>query len=377
MVIMQALKHLFGKNSMEELLVVLGITILCALGLYAARRILAHTLSALNRKIPGDIPQILADTVKRTSVPVILVISVYAGSETLTLPHALEALLRSVVVIAALVQVGIWGHFLAARLAAHYLSRKGDGNEVASGIGVLTILARIVVWTGVALLILDNLGFNITTLVAGLGIGGIAIALAAQHILGDLFASLSILLDKPFRVGEFIIVGDMLGLVEYIGLKTSRIRSLSGEELVFSNSDLLSSRIRNYKTMRERRVVFSVGVEYSTPFEKVKRIPRTIREIIQSIEGTRFDRSHFSAYADSSLNFETVYYVLDPDYNRYMDVQQAINLGIFEAFEKEGVIFAFPTRTVHLQTSEPVTADLSPSRAAASSPALTSTGEPS
>jgi small-conductance mechanosensitive channel len=359
MVIMQALKHLFGKNSMEELLVVLGITILCALGLYAARRILAHTLSALNRKIPGDIPQILADTVKRTSVPVILVISVYAGSETLTLPHALEALLRSVVVIAALVQVGIWGHFLAARLAAHYLSRKGDGNEVASGIGVLTILARIVVWTGVALLILDNLGFNITTLVAGLGIGGIAIALAAQHILGDLFASVSILLDKPFRVGEFIIVGDLMGSVEYIGLKTTRIRSLSGEELVFSNSDLLSSRLRNYKTMRERRVVFTVGVEYSTPYDKVKRIPQLIREIIQSMAGTRVDRSHFSTYAESSLNFETVYYVLDPDYNRYMDIQQEINLRVFEAFQKEGIVFAFPSRTVYLQTSEPVAMDLS------------------
>jgi small-conductance mechanosensitive channel len=356
---MQVLKHLYGKNSLEELLVALGIALLCVLALYAARKILAHTLSALNRKIPGDLPQILADTVRRTSALVILVISLYAGGETLTLPRTMETLLRSLAVLAGLLQVGIWGHFLAARLASYYLTRKDDGNGLASGIGVLTVVARVLVWTGVVLLILDNLGFNITTLVAGLGIGGIAIALAAQNILGDLFASLSILLDKPFRVGEFIIVGDLLGSVEYIGLKTTRIRSLSGEELVFTNSDLLSSRIRNYKTMRERRVVFSVGVEYSTPYDKVKRIPQMIREIIQSMEGTRFDRSHFSTYADSSLNFETVYYVLDPDYNRYMDVQQAINLGIFEAFQKEGIVFAFPTRTVYLQTSEPIAMDLS------------------
>jgi small-conductance mechanosensitive channel len=165
------------------------------------------------------------------------------------------------VVIAVLIQVGIWGHFLAARLVSYYLTQKGGGNEFVSGIGVLTVIARVLVWMGIVLLILDNLGFNITTLVAGLGIGGIAIALAAQHILGDLFASLSILLDKPFRVGESIIVGDMLGSVEYIGLKTTRIRSLSGEELVLGNSDLLSSRIRDYETMRERRVVFSVDVE--------------------------------------------------------------------------------------------------------------------
>jgi len=356
---MEVLKHLYGKNSLEDLLVALGIAVFSALALYAARKILAHTLSALNRKIPGDLPQILADTVRRTSGLVILVISLDAGSQSLTLPRAVESLLRSLVVVVALIQVGIWAHFLAARLASYYLTRQADGKDLTSGLGVLTVVARVLVWTGVVLLILDNLGFNITTLVAGLGIGGIAIALAAQHILGDLFASVSILLDKPFRVGEFIIVGDLMGSVEYIGLKTTRIRSLSGEELVFSNSDLLSSRLRNYKTMRERRVVFTIGVEYSTPYEKVKRIPQLIREIIQSTAGTRVDRSHFSTYAESSLNFETVYYVLDPDYNRYMDIQQEVNLRIFEAFQNEGIVFAFPSRTVYLQTSEPVAMDLS------------------
>jgi small-conductance mechanosensitive channel len=171
-------------------------------------------------------------------------------------------------------------------------------------------------------------------------------------VLSELFASLSILLDKPFQVGEFIIVGDMLGVVENIGLKTTRIRSLSGELLIFSNADLLSSRIRNYKTMQERRVVFTIGVEYNTPSQKLKKIPAIIRNAVETNEATRFDRCHFASYGDFSLNYETVYYVLSGDYNQYMDIQQKINLQIYEAFEQENIVFAFPTRTIHLKPAE-------------------------
>jgi len=200
----------------------------------------------------------------------------------------------------------------------------------------------------IVLLVLDNLGFNITTLVAGLGVGGIAVAMASQSVLADLFASLSILLDKPFKVGEFIIVGDMMGSVENIGLKTTRVRSLGGEQLVFSNADLLSSRIRNYRRMEERRVVFTIGVEYSTSYEKLKRIPGMIKDIILSVDHTRFDRSHFMNYGDFSLNVETVFYVLSSDYNLYADVRQEINLALFKKFEDEGIVFAFPSQTVYL-----------------------------
>jgi small-conductance mechanosensitive channel len=190
---------------------------------------------------------------------------------------------------------------------------------------------------------------KITTLVASLGIGGIAVAMALQNILGDIFASLSILLDKPFVVGDFIIVETHMGTVEYIGLKTTRIRSLSGEQLVFSNSDLLKSRIRNYKRMAERRVVFSIGVVYQTDHDTLKKIPDLIRKIIEDQDQVRFDRSHFQGYGEFSLNFETVYYVLSPDYNRYMDVQQAINLAIFRQFETLNIGFAYPTQTVFLK----------------------------
>jgi small-conductance mechanosensitive channel len=205
------------------------------------------------------------------------------------------------------------------------------------------------VWSVVLLLVLDNMGINITALVAGLGVGGIAVALAVQSILGDLFASLSIVLDKPFVVGDFLIIDDYMGSVEHVGLKTTRLRSLTGEQLVLSNTDLLSSRIRNYGRMQERRALFTLGVTYQTPRDKLRQIPEIIREAIEASEKTRFDRSHFKSYGAYSLDFETVYYVLEPDYALYMDIQQAVNLAIHERFEAEGIEFAFPTQTLFVE----------------------------
>jgi small-conductance mechanosensitive channel len=218
----------------------------------------------------------------------------------------------------------------------------------ATTIGALRFIAKLVLWTAVLLLALDNLGLDITTLVAGLGVGGIAVALALQSVLGDLFASLSIVLDKPFVIGDFIIVGDFLGTVEHIGLKTTRVRSLSGEQLVFSNGDLLSSRIRNYKRMAERRIVFGFGVVYQTPAEQLEAIPGMVREFIESLEKTRFDRAHFKGFGNFSLDFEVVYYVLVPDYNIYMDIQQQINLALYRRFEQDGIEFAYPTQTLYV-----------------------------
>jgi small-conductance mechanosensitive channel len=346
---MQLLEQTFLNNALQKWVLACAITFFGTLVLYIVSRILARSFAALDKRIPGDVARFLADTVNRTKLVVLLIASMYAGSKVLILPPALASVLRGLAIIGGFAQTGIWANFLVSRLVPYYVSRKGEGGEIVSAYGVLTLIARVVVWSAVFLLILDNLGFDITTLVAGLGVGGIAIAMAAQNVLSDLFASLSILLDKPFKVGEFIIVGDLLGVVEHIGLKTTRIRSLGGEQLVFSNTDLLSSRIRNYKTLQERRIVFTIGVEYSTPHEKVKAIPQMIKEIIESIENTRFDRSHFSSYGDFSLNFETVYYVLAPDYITYMDIQQQINLQLFKKFEEEGIAFAFPTRTIHLK----------------------------
>ena len=208
-------------------------------------------------------------------------------------------------------------------------------------------------WSIVLLLALDNLSIDVTALVTGLGIGGIAVALAAQNILGDLFASLTIVLDKPFLLKDFLIVNEFLGTVEHIGLKTTRLRSLTGEELVFSNADLLNSRIRNYGRMFERRVVFSLGVVYQTPRDKLAKIPDIIRSAIEAQEKTRFDRAHFKDFGAYALNFEAVYYVLVPDYNVYMDTQQAINFYIHEQLEAEGIEFAYPSQTVYVVREEP------------------------
>jgi len=183
---------------------------------------------------------------------------------------------------------------------------------------------------------------------ASLGIGGIAVALAMQNILGDLFASLSIAIDKPFVIGDFIVLGEEMGTVEQVGLKTTRIRSLGGEQIILSNNDLLQSRIRNYKRLQERRAVFAIGVTYDTPADKLERIPELIRQAIEAQADARFDRAHFKSFGASSLDFEAVFYVLKPDYNVFMNVQQAINLQLVRSFAGQGIEFAFPTQTLHL-----------------------------
>jgi small-conductance mechanosensitive channel len=255
-----------------------------------------------------------------------------------------------VVTLAWLLQGGLWISATLRVLLEYYQQEQESKDPAgASMINVLGLLGRILLWSLVLLLALDNLGVNITALVTGLGIGGIAIALAVQTVLSDLLASLSIVLDKPFTLGDFLIIGEHMGSVEYIGLKTTRIRSLSGEQLVFSNADLLQSRIRNFGRMFERRVVFKIGVTYQTPRERLTEIPGIIRAAIESQDKTRFDRSHFVSYGDFSLVFETVYYVLGADYNLYMDIQQAINLYIHERFEEQNIDFAYPTQTVFLQ----------------------------
>lgn len=221
-----------------------------------------------------------------------------------------------------------------------------------TAVQMLSLIARIVLWVVGFLFILSNLGIEITSLIAGLGIGGIAIGLALQAILGDLFSSFAIYFDKPFKVGDFIIVGDTLGTVERIGIKTTRLRALQGEEIVISNAELTSSRIHNYKRMAKRRIVFSFGVTYETPYEIIKRIPQLVAELFDAVENTELERAHFASFGDSALNFEVVYYVLASDYTMYMDIQQDINLKIMEIFARENVSFAHPTQTLYVHAEQ-------------------------
>jgi small-conductance mechanosensitive channel len=275
-----------------------------------------------------------------------VLVSLYVASWVLA-PTRWTDLIPRVATVGLVLQLGLWA---TAALTMFWTLRRArqiaaDPSTVAA-MDLVGFALRLVVWAAVLLVLLDNLGVDVTALIAGLGVGGIAIALAAQNVIGDLFSSMSIVFDKPFVVGDFIVVGDFLGTVEHVGLKTTRLRSLSGEQLVFSNSDLLSCRIRNYGRMFERRVLSSIGVTYQTPAAKLRRITEVIREIVERQDKVRFDRAHFQKFGDSALMFEFVYYVLTPDYNYYMDVQQSINLALFEQLAAEGVEFAYPTQTV-------------------------------
>jgi len=288
-------------------------------------------------------------TLEGTRSLVLFVVSAYAATLWVELPGRVGAFARAVTMIAVLVQIALWLIALTNAWLERFRQQNVAENAAAvTSMSALGFVLKLLVWVAVLLVALENLGVDITALVAGLGIGGIAVALAVQNILGDLFASLTIVIDKPFVEGDFLVLGEHLGSVERVGLKTTRIRSLSGEQLIFSNADLLSSRIRNYGRLAERRVLFGLGVVYRTPREKLERIPQILRECVEAQEPVRFDRAHFKQYGASSLDFEIVYYVLDPDYNLYMDIQQAINFAILDRFESEGIDFAFPTRTVHL-----------------------------
>jgi len=224
---------------------------------------------------------------------------------------------------------------------------------LSSSLGIIGFVLRVLVWLLVILLALDNFGVDITALVAGLGVGGIAVALAVQNVLGDLFASLSITLDRPFVLGDFIVVDDFAGSVEHIGVKSTRLRSLHGEQIVMANADLLGSRIRNYGRMQERRVLFTLGVTYETPREALLQIPAIIRRCIETQAETRFDRSHFAHYGASSLDFETVYFVLSADFTKHMDIRQAVYFAIHEAFEAAAIKRAYPTQKLWLAPVEP------------------------
>jgi small-conductance mechanosensitive channel len=203
--------------------------------------------------------------------------------------------------------------------------------------------AGLVIWALAFLLALENLGAEIGPLLAGLGIGGIAVALAVQTVLGDLLASMSIALDKPFSVGDFLAIDAFMGTVEHIGVKSTRLRSLSGEQIVMSNADILRSRVRNFGRMQERRVAMMLGVTYDTPRDVLRAIPQALREIVNAQSQTRFDRCHFMAYGQSALQFELVFFVTNADFNVYADIQQATNLAILDRFDEMGVKFAFPT----------------------------------
>lgn len=293
--------------------------------------------------------KVTIETIEKTVLPLLYFGVFYLAVGTLKLNPAINNAINVLgIVLLTIFSIRFLVSIANYSIEFYFIKREKDPAKRQSLKGILAIV-KVIIWGLAIVFLLDNLGFKISAVIAGLGIGGVAVALAAQAILGDLFSYFAIFFDRPFEVGDFIIIGDYLGSVEHIGIKTTRIRSLGGEQLIFSNTDLTNSRVRNYKRMQKRRVVFKLGVTYQTGLDKLKEIPKVIENVIKNIKDTGFDRAHFFQYGDFSLVFEVVYYIMGSDYNKYMDIQQEINFAIKEEFEKRGIEFAYPTQTLFLE----------------------------
>ncbi|MCA9365162.1 MAG: mechanosensitive ion channel family protein [Candidatus Moranbacteria bacterium] len=337
----------FFGNSLEAYAIAFGVFIIL-LGLFRFfQYFLIARVEKIAKKTETNIDDALLEIVQSIKPPFYLVLAIFLSVQ----PLAMADFVSKGVEILSILVLGYQVVTVAQILIGH-IARKGlkaDENPTTQGaVQLITRIARGVLWVLVILTVLSNLGVNVTSLIAGLGIGGIAVALAVQGILSDLLSSFSIYFDKPFEIGDFIVVGSHMGTVEKVGFKTTRIRSLGGEQIIMPNQGLTSTRVQNYKRMQRRRVVFHFGVTYQTPTEKLKNLPQTVKEIIENVQKATFDRAHWSSFDDSALTFEVVYYVESPDYNEYMDVQQKINIDIKKSCDDKKIDFAYPTQTIHM-----------------------------
>jgi small-conductance mechanosensitive channel len=346
-------KHfVFLRNSLEDWAVAIAVGLAATIAILTIRGFVLRRLAARSSAVSGLLDDFASAMLTRTYLLFILTFAIYLGSTFLQLSDKQDRFITRLGVAALLVQAAIWADTGLRAWRDRYRYGPNADSERRASSSVLCFFARLALWAVTVLMVLDNFAVNITTLIASLGIGGVAVALATQNILGDLFASLSIMLDKPFEVGDFIIVGDVLGSVEHIGLKTTRLRGLGGEQVVFSNGELLKSRIHNHKRMQTRRVAFVLRVAYGTSEEKLCRIPRIVREVVTARKEVEFERAHFFLWGEWSLNFEVVYHFQSPDYVRHMDAQQDIFLEIYRRFQQAGIDFAYPTSVVRLGERE-------------------------
>lgn len=345
---------LFGA-SVGNVAVAALVAVLAYFAMTLALRLALSRLTMLAERTTMRADDVVVDVLRGTNRGLVFLVALLIGVGMLDLPDRWASRVGQLWFLALAVQVALWANkavTVGLRAYAERQSLVGAG-QVSAAATLMSWGLRTLLWAIVLLAMLSNLGINITAFVASLGVGGIAIALAAQNILGDLFASVSIAVDKPFEVGDFIVLGSVAGTVEAVGVKTTRIRSLGGEQIVMSNTELLKQTVSNYKRLTERRIVFGFGVTYDTTPEQAGAIPGVVKKIVEESSQLRFDRAHFKSFGDSSLDYELVYYVLDPGYAVYMDEQQRINLGLMRELKALGVEFAFPTRTVHVSMVPP------------------------
>jgi small-conductance mechanosensitive channel len=340
-----------GSNSAYDYVVFLGILFASLLLLKIFQVIILSKLKSLAKKTKTDFDDVLIDIVGNLKPPFYLLISIYFAIQFLTLidvaSNSIKVLFLVVIVYEVVRSIEkLLSYFISGYLESGKSEEKKQNAAMA---GNLRLMIKIVLWVVGLIIILSNLGVNVTSLIASLGIGGIAIALALQNVLADMFSSFSIYIDKPFKVGDYIVIGTDMGTVKRIGLKTTRIETLQGEELVVSNQELTTARVQNFKKMERRRVAFTLGVVYGIDHDKLEKIPSYIKEIVELVKFTEFDRCHFKSYGDFSLNFEVTYYVNSSEYKEYMDLNQEINLAIYKKFAEKKIEFAYPTQTVFIE----------------------------
>lgn len=333
-------------NTVEHYAIALFIIIGSVLVVRIFRKRLLHQIKKWAEKTETKLDDYIIGGIEKFGLPILIFVAIYFGLSYLTFTEKADKIIdNAMVVVITIYMIRLLSTFIRLALES-FISKQEGGVEKLKQLNGLMMIINAVIWLIGFLFLFDNLGYNVTTIIAGLGIGGIAIALAAQNILGDLFNYFVIFLDKPFEVGDFVTVDDKKGTVDHIGIKTTRLISLGGEQLVFSNSDLTNSRIHNFKRMDRRRVVFNLGVVYSTTHEQLQRIPTIIKDIISLQNLITFDRAHFAKFGSYSLDFEIVYFIESADYVLYMNTQESINLKIVKAFEEEKIEFAYPTQTV-------------------------------
>ncbi|TAH36915.1 MAG: mechanosensitive ion channel family protein [Planctomycetota bacterium] len=341
------LDRVYLGNTVTRWIVAAGVFLVVLLALLLIKSVIVSRIKKWAQHTQTQLDDLAVQLIEKTRGFFLVLMAAFVASHSLALPGDTRVIFQRVVTLGVLLQLGFWaGHVVGFAIHAMLNRRAGTDPSRKALAGVFGFLSRLVVWSLIVLLALDNLGVDVTAAVAGLGVGGIAVALALQNILGDLFASLTIILDKPFEIGDAIVIGDFTGTVEEIGLKSTRLRSTGGEQIIASNSDLLGSRIRNFKRMQERRIVFGIGVAYETPKEKLAAIPAIVKEVVSATPDCRYGRAHLKTFGESALQYEIMYMLDSPDYDRYMDAQERINTGILERFAAKGIEFAYPTRTV-------------------------------
>ncbi len=343
----QYINTIYFGNTGKHYLYAIGLFILVFAILKLFERFILYRMKKLAKKTKNKVDDTIVEFLEHIGLPLYFFVSLYFSVKILNISIQLQKVLDYMLLLFT-----VYYSVRAINKVIDYLTKKQVSKNDTDDDSLAIILSKIVkgiVWIIAFLLVLSNIGVNVLSLVAGIGVGGIAIAFALQRILEDIFSSFSIYFDKPFEVGDFIIIGDDLGVVKKIGLKSTRIQHLQGQEVVVSNRELTSIRVHNYKKMEKRRISFSFGVEYSTPVKKLKKINELVTNAVDKQKLAKLDRVHFKKFGDFSLNYEVVYYLDSKDYNDYMNTQQAINFELVNEFNKNKIEFAFPTQTLYVK----------------------------